>query len=315
VPNTLLRNDRISLTTRNDQNYDGNADILWRNALTGQNWLYEMNGSVIANSQPINTVSSPWQIIGRGDFDGDGKGDILWRNTTDASVYMYLMDGSTIRSGRGVHCLPRESHWNLVAIADFTGDHKDDTLWRDPTTGDVWLKQMNGFQCASTNQVTTINDNDWQIVSSSDLNADGKADLIFRHASTGLTWKYLMNGHVIASTGKLMVAGNEWKLVSTGDFDGDGDADLLWRNINDGRNFVYLLDRGTVDWNARDLLSQFSDPSWQAAMTADFDGDGNDDILWRNTDNGSNYMYLMNGTEYTGKPMGAVSNLNWSIVK
>ena len=47
-----------------DYNGDGNADILWRNSVTGRNWMYLMNGISISNSQRVNTESDQnWQTV------------------------------------------------------------------------------------------------------------------------------------------------------------------------------------------------------------------------------------------------------------
>ena len=46
-----------------DYNGDGNADILWRNSSTGQNWMYLMNGAAIASSVGVNSVATAWQVV------------------------------------------------------------------------------------------------------------------------------------------------------------------------------------------------------------------------------------------------------------
>src|SRR5438876_1095452 len=49
-------------------------------------------------------------------------------------------------------------------------------------------------------------------------------------------------------------------------------------------------------------------------MRFDFDGDGKDDILWRNSATGENYIYFMNGTVVrTGGFLRTVADLNWTI--
>jgi hypothetical protein len=78
-----------------DFNGDGNSDILWRNQLTGQNWLWTMNGRSISQSKEISAVDKDWIIVGRGDFNDDGKSDILWRNNQTGLNYIWLMDGFT----------------------------------------------------------------------------------------------------------------------------------------------------------------------------------------------------------------------------
>src|SRR6266699_3124922 len=69
---------------------DGKADILWRNALTGENYIWLMNGLTIAAQGLVNVVDDPaWQVQGVGDFDGDGKADILWRNSATGENDIY----------------------------------------------------------------------------------------------------------------------------------------------------------------------------------------------------------------------------------
>src|SRR5207245_2047757 len=81
---------------------DGKADILWRNTSTGENYIYLMNGRMIASQGSINSVSDQaWQVEAVGDFDGDGKSDMLWRNASTGQNYLYPMDGTTIKPGEG----------------------------------------------------------------------------------------------------------------------------------------------------------------------------------------------------------------------
>jgi hypothetical protein len=47
--------------------------------------------------------------------------------------------------------------------------------------------------------------------------------------------------------------------------------------------------------------------AWSIAQTGDFNGDGNSDILWRNTD-GNNEIWFMNGSQISNAPgLGSVS--------
>ena len=43
----------------------------------------------------------------------------------------------------------------------------------------------------------------------------------------------------------------------------------------------------------------FTDPSWDANKVGDFNGDGKDDILWRNHTTGENVIWLMDGRSVT----------------
>jgi len=82
--------------------------------------------------------------------------------------------------------------------------------------------------------------------------------------------------------------------MGTGDFDGDGDADVLVRNTANGRWHTYLMEGGLpVVQNARVSMFETLDVVYMG--TGDFDGDGDTDILVRNTANGRWHTYLMEG--------------------
>src|SRR5439155_1079265 len=95
----------LSWTVAGIGDFDGDAkvDILWRNASSGQNYIYPMNGtSIKATEGFFRTVADMnWQVKGVGDFDGDGKADIVWGNSSSGENYLYPMDGTTIKATEG----------------------------------------------------------------------------------------------------------------------------------------------------------------------------------------------------------------------
>src|SRR5438094_7633484 len=109
---------------------DGKADILWRNANTGQNYLYPMDGVAIKPTEGyLRTVAdTTWQVAGIGDFDGDGKADILWRNSSSGENYIYLMNGTAILT-EGYLRSVADPAWQVKGVGDFDGAGKADTSW------------------------------------------------------------------------------------------------------------------------------------------------------------------------------------------
>src|SRR5207244_708293 len=92
---------KIILATRVRHDFDGDglADLLWRNAATGENAIWVMYGPSLASSALILPVSDAhWTIQGVGDFNGDGLSDILWRNTTTGENAIWFMNGKSVSS-------------------------------------------------------------------------------------------------------------------------------------------------------------------------------------------------------------------------
>ncbi len=109
-----------------DFNGDGKDDILWRNAATGENYIYPMDGLAILGTEGyLRTVADlNWNIAGVGDFDGDGKADILWRNASTGENYLYPMNGTAIKPMEGYLRTVADLNWQVAGVGDFDGDGK-----------------------------------------------------------------------------------------------------------------------------------------------------------------------------------------------
>ena len=292
--------------------FSDTAHILWRNTVTGQNWLYLMNGATIDSSIGINTVPTVWKIVGNGDYNGDGKSDILWRNSVTGQNWMYLMDGSTVVSSVNVNTVPNLD-WHIVSNGDYDGDGKPDILWRNSSTGQNWMYLMDGATILSSLSVNTV-PTVWQVASSGDHNGDGKSDILWRNSSTGQNWLYVMNGATIeTSTGVNTVADLNWQVAGHGDYDSDGKSDILWRNSVTGQNWMYLMDGSSITNSVG--VNTLPDTNWKVAGSSDYNGDGKADIFWRNSSTGQNWMYLMNGAAIMNSVgVNTVSNTAWEVV-
>src|SRR5262249_18459164 len=82
-----------------DFNADGNSDILWRNATTGQALIWLLNGASVIGGGSPGSAAGPWAIVGQRDFNGDGFADILWRNGTTGQVLVWLLNSTTVTGG------------------------------------------------------------------------------------------------------------------------------------------------------------------------------------------------------------------------
>src|SRR5207245_494427 len=157
-------------------------------------------------------------------------------------------------------------------------------------------------------------------VARADFFGTGRSAILWRNqgaGGTGENYLYPMNGtQILPSEGYLRtVADLNWTIAGTGDFDGDGRADVLWRNIATGENYIYFMD-GTTIKPTEGFIRTVADQNWQVAGIGDLDGEGKDDILWRHTVTGQNYLYPIDGpsSKRTESYLRNVADINRNIV-
>ncbi|ELR98548.1 VCBS repeat-containing protein [Gloeocapsa sp. PCC 73106] len=93
------------------------------------------------------------------------------------------------------------------------------------------------------------------------------------------------------------------------DFNLDGISDLVWRNFSNGSNGYWYMDSvqegGSFGPSSTTAIAGEDNLNWAISGTADFNGNGTEDILWRNFNNGRVGVWLMNNTT-----RGAIRNLD-----
>jgi FG-GAP-like repeat len=81
------------------------------------------------------------------------------------------------------------------------------------------------------------------------------------------------------------------------DFSADGKTDILFENAA-GNDWIFLMNGATV---VSGLPAPGVAPGWVLAGIGDFNGDGHADLLWRNTNDATQFwIYLMNGNAIIG---------------
>jgi len=271
----------------NDFNGDGRSDVLWRN-INGalSDWLGQANGGFVGNdANAFASAPTNWNIVGTGDFNGDGRDDILWRsNTGQLSDWLGNANGGfTPNDANAATSVP--TNWSVVGVGDFNGDGRDDILWRS-NTGQLsnWLGQANGgFTPNDANAFTTVPTN-WHVAGVGDFNGDGRDDILWRNDTGQLSnWLGQANGGFVGNDANAFAsAPTSWNIVGTGDFNGDGRDDILWRsNTGQLSNWLGQANGGFTPNDANAFTTVPT--SWTVVAIGDYNGDGRDDILWRNT--------------------------------
>ena len=230
-------------STRLDFNGDGKADILWQHPVSGDLWVWFMNGGTASTGAAGLSGGTDWRVAGAADFNGDGKVDILWQQPVSGDLWVWFMNGIT---HTGQAPLGGGTDWRVVGVADMNGDGKPDILWQHPVQGDLWVWYMNGS--TQIGAAPLGGGTAWKVVGTADLNGDGKPDILWQLPSTGDLWVWFMNG--AAQTGAAPLGGaTAWRVVGTGDFNGDGKPDIMWQLPSSGDLWTWFMN-GTAQTGA-----------------------------------------------------------------
>jgi hypothetical protein len=240
---------------------------------------------------------------------------ITWYNTGSGQVYVQTTDGAAV-NGSAIVWTEANTAWSIVGKGDFNGDNVRDYVWRNSTSGQVYVMLMSNNTAVSSGAVVwTEPDAAWRIVATGDLNGDKKSDLIWWNNTTGQVFAMLMNGAAVSNNAIIWTEPDlNWKIVATGDLDGNGMEDLIWWNGSNGMVYGMLMNGLSVSssaiiWTEPDVIN------WRIVGTGDLDGDGKSDLVWRNRSTGMLWAMLMNGftISSSGSPW-IEPDLNWEIV-
>jgi hypothetical protein len=319
----------LTVVRRGDWDANGGNDIVWRNAASGANVVWNCDGTPSDNSFVTGTRSLPsvgdvaWTIVGQGDVNQDGMLDLIWRNVRTGDNAAWLMNGTVYA---GAVSMPRvaDANWEIRGIGDFNLDGVQDLLWRSRATGANVLWYMNDAFTGTigTGTLPSVSDPNWQIEGVADFDSNGHVDVLWRNARSGATAVWYLNGASVVGAADVSPAQSDvaWRVLAAMDFNNDGKTDIAWRNTLTGANELWLMN--VVNRITVVPLPGVSDTFWRgmgqarfrAGLDGDFNGDGAVDIMWRNVVTGANSIWLMNGTQYSGAVnMIPIGDPNWRI--
>jgi glucose/arabinose dehydrogenase len=194
-------------------------------------------------------------------------------------------------------------------------------FWQHLGTGVLASWNMDGTGLVSGEAVSPsrVSDTDWRIIGSGDFNGDGEPDLFWQHQVTRLMTVWLMHGTEFfqnASVTPDTVSDPNWAIRAIADMNGDGKPDLIWQHQTDGWLVVWMMN-GTTYVEGRYLSpNRVADTNWCITAAADFNGDGDNDLLWQHARTGLMTVWLMNGTTFVGQGLispNIVPDTNWEI--
>jgi len=149
-----------------DFNKDGKPDFLMRNVNSGNAFAWYFNNNVPVGDQFLFTIDPSWKVEAVGDIDLDGQPDLLFRSTSSGlsfAWYTTYTGGVLSLGGSSPMIYSIDPVWEVVQLADWNGDGKPDLLFRNASTGLVFVWYLNGTTLGGSAYVTQI-DPSWEIV-------------------------------------------------------------------------------------------------------------------------------------------------------
>lgn len=307
---------------------DGKADIVWRNLVSGEDVIWEMNGAAVTNSYVIpQVIDLNWYFVGmndaapsvkKDDFNSDAKAEIVWRNVANGENLLWTM--SSADQVGGVIALPSVTgaQWSVNAVGDINFDNKPDLIWRNSETGDnvAWL--MDGATYGGSVALPSAS-TEWRLFGLADVNNDGINDMYWHNANTGDVAVWILDatpGDDVTVVSSLSLPGEvntSWMPKGVADIDGNDSPDIVWRGS--GRNVVWFMSGSIVSSTIQ--MPMVNDAAWDIAKVSDMNDDQIPDLVWHNDSTGASTIWLIS-TDIADLYAGAlflptVTDTNWQI--
>ncbi|HQR71326.1 MAG TPA: RHS repeat-associated core domain-containing protein [Burkholderiaceae bacterium] len=264
--------------------------------------VYDLNGSTF---QHASTGLLQGGEFSAGDFDGDGLDDLVASVATSPVSVTVRRNTSVPAPGlvAATFATTVTTAWTAAAgqslkglgswkVADFNGDGRADITAYTATTSGGWTSYAmypllsNGFGGAFTvgAALPGADASSWVV---GDWNADGCSDLL---RVTAVRISDCSGGFASISSGATGAVG---AAVLPVDWDDDGRTDLVYVHDNGGwvQNTWYVV-RSTGTGVASPVATGIQAPDNTAWFDLDQDGDGRQDLAWRDNDNGKVWFHL-----------------------
>ncbi len=310
-----------------DMNGDGKPDILARKP-DGSLWIYAGTGTggVVSGVQIGAGWNTYTDVIAAGDLNGDGVPDLLGRKP-DGRLFYYAGTGTSgvsgssgVRGGTQVGA-GWQTYEDVEGVGDLNGDGKDDLIARRPDGTLIYYAGLGTTAAGVSGLVNGATVSHafggyTTLIAAGDVTGDKRADLLAL-TPDGTMWVMYGTSDAARPIGAVksgVKSGGGWQSMTAileADMNGDGKTDVITRHA-DSTLWVCRGTGTTASGNAGLRAAVQIGAGWNsftALMTADFNGDGKDDIIARKQDS---TLWLYAGTGDNGVRSGVQIGAGWN---
>ncbi len=300
---------------------DGDADLLARDAQTGDWWLTSINVTTPTTTRIANWSGVPqWEQLQSIDYDGNGSADVIARDPASGNW-------SVLRTVNGVVTSSVAANWSTAVnwidfqVVDIFGNGRPMIVARNATTNEwqgLWSSGSGfatGSLCGLAVGRTYV---DTQVVG---FFGDGRQTVVTRDAASG-TWYalwYAAGRFQLAALSTWNSALGPWSGVTTADLDGSGRAAIYgfnavlgeWRRLSfDGvaANDVAVIKDPALRAFDQVVVGRFLSPTRDTLLMHDANADHWLQISYGTT--GYEYLDVGQWLETTGWTNLTVADFN-----
>lgn len=244
-------------------------------------------------------VPDTCQKIVRGDQNRDGKCDLVFYNPSTRRIVNTYLDGETTTGPDAIETTVGNGY-TAVAQGDLDGDGQPDFVLRSTTTGLTYGWLMDGLTVSNFGQIGyALNGTRYTVLTMADVDGDGDDDILWLDGNDKKVYAWRVAGTVLVGGG-LLASSDGSTFAGAGDVDDDGDDDLLFKNNTTGITSCWVMEDGAVSLNVPVSGGAALPSQWQGRGMADVNGDGKEDLFWRNSTTGALFVWYMDGTNQVG---------------
>jgi hypothetical protein len=260
-----------------DFNSDGKIDLAVVNDNDSTVSILLGNGDGTFQSQMVVSVGTEPTSLGGGDFNGDGKVDLITANVSSGTVTVLLSkgDGSFTRvdSSSGIFA----PNFSALVVGDFNRDGKLDVVVSSINTQLVLLLGKGDGSLQAPAVIPSSQPDSIDSLLAADFNGDGRIDLV-EEVLGGQMIVLLGNGDGTCQPPVFSSEGEGATGLASADINRDGALDLLVADPSLSTIDVLLGDGNGAFGNMKDISMAQTRYSPDAAVAADFNGDGKLDL-------------------------------------